>query len=350
MPSKNRKRGKRQKKTIKSIYIFLIVPFLVAISSAASLYMYAFRPIQVDSAWIYIPTGASEEDVRDSLVHSLGERDGMRVYRLWDLQGGKANRSHGAYRVSTGDKAFRVARRLLGRMQTPVTVKWTDVRTMSQLSERVTKNIECGSGEFLAACEDVLPGYGYNSVNEYPAAFLPDSYEVYWDISAADLVDKLASHTNQIWTAERLAKAQKIGLTPTEVATLASIVEEETAKWDERGKVARLYLNRLDIGMKLQADPTVKFAVGDFSIKRIKGEMLKNQSRFNTYVYQGLPPGPIRIVDLRTIDSILDAPKHDYIYMCAKEDFSGYHNFAKDYATHQANARRYQAELNKRNL
>jgi UPF0755 protein len=131
---------------------------------------------------------------------------------------------------------------------------------------------------------------------------------------------------------------------------VASIVEEETAKSDERPKVARLYLNRLAKGMKLQADPTVKFAVGDFSLQRITGKHIATDSPYNTYRVNGLPPGPIRIVDRRTVDDVLNAPQHGYIYMCAKEDFSGYHNFATDFATHQANARRYQAELNKRNI
>ena len=163
-------------------------------------------------------------------------------------------------------------------------------------------------------------------------------------------MSQVADSYKRFWTDERRAKARKLGLTPVGVATLASIVEEETAKADERPRVARLYLNRLNKGIKLQADPTVKFAIGDFAIRRISGRMLKTPSPYNTYIVVGLPPGPIRLVETATIDGVLDAPQHPYIYMCAKEDFSGYHNFATDYKSHIANARRYQAELNKRNI
>ena len=152
------------------------------------------------------------------------------------------------------------------------------------------------------------------------------------------------------WNPDRIAKARELGLDPVGVTTIASIVAEETSKADERPKVARLYLNRLSRGMKLQADPTVKFAIGDFSLRRIGGSMLNIDSPYNTYRVKGLPPGPIRIVDPQLIDDVLNAPAHNYIYMCAREDFSGYHNFSTDYATHQANAKRYQAELDRRKI
>ena len=207
----------------------------------------------------------------------------------------------------------------------------------------------CTPEEFLEACYEVLPDSGFDRPN-FPAAFIPDSYEFYWSSTPANVVTRLLDYRNKFWTDERRSKAKSLGLTPTEVATVASIVEEETAKTDEKPKVARLYLNRIAKGIKLQADPTVKFASGDFSLRRITGKHLAIESPYNTYRIKGLPPGPIRVAAGATIDAVLNAPDHDYIYMCAKEDFSGYHNFAKDYATHQANARRYQAELNRRQI
>jgi UPF0755 protein len=155
---------------------------------------------------------------------------------------------------------------------------------------------------------------------------------------------------NDFWTSERKAKAEKLGLTPDQVEIIASITEEETSKADERGKVGRLYINRFKSGMRLQADPTVKYALGDFSIKRLTHDMLQVQSEWNTYRVNGLPPGPIRLPEKSTIDAILNSTPHNYTYMCAKEDFSGYHNFTTSYDEHLANAHRYQDALNARNI
>lgn len=204
--------------------------------------------------------------------------------------------------------------------------------------------------EFIAALDSLLPSAGFKSRDSYTAAFLPDTYEFYWTASAASTARKLLETRNAFWNDERRAKARKLGLTPVEAATLASIAEEETNNRDERATVARLYLNRVHKGMRLQADPTIKFALGDFSLRRIRGEHLNVNSPFNTYVNPGIPPGPIRVAEARTIDALLNSAPHDYIYMCAKEDFSGTHNFASDYATHCKNARRYQQALNRRNI
>lgn len=160
----------------------------------------------------------------------------------------------------------------------------------------------------------------------------------------------MTQYRDRFWTDDRREKARKLGLTPVEVATLASIVEEESAKPDEYPAIARLYMNRLKKGMLLQADPTVKYATGNFALRRITGEHLRTPSPYNTYLHPGLPPGPLRTPSKSTIDRVLSAPAHTYLYMCAKEDFSGYHNFASDYATHTANARRYQKELNRRGI
>ena len=203
----------------------------------------------------------------------------------------------------------------------------------------------------LSILEDSAVCASYGKTTETITNILfPDTYEVYWNSTPKGLLNKLNGYYTQFWTAERTSKANKLGLSPDEVQILASIVEEETAKVDEYGKVARLYLNRLERNMPLQADPTVKYAIGDFSIRRITHAMLKTVSPYNTYQNIGLPPGPIRIVTKRTVDAVLNAPQHDYLYMCAREDFSGYHNFTASYTRHLANARRYQMELNRRGI
>ena len=182
------------------------------------------------------------------------------------------------------------------------------------------------------------------------ALFIPNTYEIYWNISADKFIRRMKREYDAFWTPERLKKAEEIGLTPVEASILASIVEEETAASDEYPIVAGLYINRLHAGIPLQADPTVKFAVGDFSLQRILFEHLEIDSPYNTYINTGLPPGPIRIPSKKGIDSVLNYTKHNYIYMCAKEDFSGTHNFASNYADHMANARKYWKALNERKI
>lgn len=326
-----------------------VIMALIAIAVVISL-NYGMSRHEGEDVWIFISKDATEDSLRDSLISSLGEDEGDLMFKFWQLQEGKTDAAHGAYKIASGDLLLKSARRLVYGMQTPVRVVWSSARTMDDLADKATINLECSAEDFIVACDSVLPKHGFRN-KEYPAAFLPDTYEFYWSVGPQDLVVKLLEYRNRFWnTSDRAEKAKKLGLTKVEVATLASIVEEETAKRDEMPQIARLYLNRLEQGLKLQADPTVKFAVNDPSIRRITKAHLTVASPYNTYINVGLPPGPIRVVDSRTIDAVLNAPKHKYIFMCAKEDFSGYHNFAEDYETHMSNARRYQAELNRRGI
>ncbi len=345
---------RRKRKTPESFASRHVLPLLIggitAVVIAVALLMLVLQSYGgSDRPWIYIPAGADNAYVKQQLRDELGLTFGKKVYTLWRLQGGDAAQSHGAYCAEPGESALRLARRMAKGRQSPVSVTFNNIRTLPRLAGRLSSQLETDSAAILAAMDSVLRVRGFRPA-EFPAAFLPDTYSIYWTSAPGALIGKLADEQGRFWNDSRMAKAKKLGLTPVQVATLASIVEEETSKTDEMPKVARLYLNRLNRGMKLQADPTVKFAVGNFSIKRIGGSMLSTHSPYNTYRINGLPPGPIRIPAATTIDAVLDAPAHNYLYMCAREDFSGYHNFAVDYATHQANARRYQAELNRRNI
>ena len=222
---------------------------------------------------------------------------------------------------------------------------------MEEFAQRAGTKFQGSKADFLKALRDpTICKKTQHTPTNIGCILLADSYQFFWDVSPENLIQHFDNYYKQFWNDERKAKATALGLTPDEVVILASIVEEETAKRDERGKVGRLYLNRLQKNMRLQADPTVKYAIGDFSIKRITEKMCAFDSPYNTYRVAGLPPGPIRLVEKQTIDAILDSKPHNYIYMCAKSDFSGYHDFAADYDTHIANAKRYQAELNKRNI
>lgn len=330
----------------------ILIPIAVVVVLAAVAGVTVYRKVTSsydgEDVRIMIPRGATVADVRDSLVAGLG-RFGETVYDLWSAQKGRPSTAHGSYLVENGVSALRLSRMLKTGHQTPLRFTFNNIRLFEDLASRAGCRFEFDSTAFVAACDSLLPEMGFGRA-QYPAAFLPDTYEFYWTDKAEEVVGRLARHRNDFWNDERRAAAASLGLTPVETATLASIVEEESAKGDERGKIARLYLNRLKRGMALQSDPTVKFAAGDFAAKRVRGKMLDVDSPYNTYRYTGMPPGPIRIAERATIEKVLNAPAHNYIYMCAKPDMSGYHDFASDYATHQNNAARYRRELNRRNI
>lgn len=318
---------------------------IVAVIAVAATYLLSNH--KGPTAWIYIPRDASSEAVADTLRSVLGPDEGSRVATLWKLQGGDAAKARGAYRVETGQKAIATARRIAQGRQSPVNLTFNNLRTLDRLAARVALKMECDSAAFIAAADSILSARGFERA-EYVAAFIPDTYEMYWTAGPADIIERLLDYHDAFWRAERMAKADALGLSPEDVATIASIVEEESNKTDEYPMIARLYLNRLNKGMRLQADPTVKFAVGDWSLRRVRGRHLSTPSPYNTYLNAGLPPGPIRIPAASAIDAVLDAPKADYLYMCARPDFSGYHDFSSDYQTHRENARRYQAALTAR--
>lgn len=297
---------------------------------------------------IYIPVGATAEAVRDTLVSNLGTF-GSKVARLWQLPDGDATRSHGSYVAEPGMQALPFSRAIVRGSQTPIRFTFNNLRTFGQLAARAGARFEADSTAFEAAADSVFGAAGFTRA-QYAAAVLPDTYEFYWTSDPALVLSTIKNYRDDFWTADRLATADSLGLTPVDVAIIASIVEEETNKADERGKVARLYINRLQRGMPLQADPTVKFALGDFGLRRITGSHLNVDSPYNTYRNEGLPPGPIRIAEASTLDAVLTAPEHNYLYMCARADFSGYHDFATDYNRHRINAARYHRALAARGI
>jgi len=184
--------------------------------------------------------------------------------------------------------------------------------------------------------------------NNIISLFVPNTYNIYWNISGKKLVERMQKEYNSFWNSSRTTKSILLKMSPQEITILASIVMSETNKPDEMPIVARTYMNRMKIGMSLQADPTILFALNDTSIKRVLSIHTTLQSPYNTYINIGLPPGPICLASPTAIDAVLNAPTNNYLYFCAKEDFSGYHNFAQTFVQHQVNAKRYQRELNRR--
>ncbi len=257
----------------------------------------------------------------------------------------------GKYAINNGDTAKDLYYRIVSNAQTPVKLVVPSRRDLHKFVGAVSKQLMMDSTELLPFV--VHPAYytriGYTK-ETLPSLFIPDTYEVYWDIKPEDLMRRFLNERRKFWNDERKAKAKKIGMTPEQVATLASIVDEETSNNAEKPTVAGLYINRINKGIPLQADPTVKFALNDPTRRRILKKDLSIESPYNTYKHKGLPPGPIRIPSKQAIESVLNYQKHDYIFMCAKEDFSGTHNFAKTLKEHSANAKRYQQALNKLNI
>jgi UPF0755 protein len=225
-------------------------------------------------------------------------------------------------------------------------VTFTHVRLISDLGAKITANIGVTEGEFYDALDKFIQenDQGFNKDNIL-SMFIPNTYMVYFNIIPDDLIARFNKEYRSFWTVERLDKARALGLTPIEVSILASIVQAEISKTEEGPIVAGLYLNRLRKDIPLQADPTLVFAAGDFTIKRVLNVHKEIDSPYNTYKYAGLPPGPINMPYISSIDAVLNHQKHKFIYMCAREDFSGYHNFAATMDEHQKNARRYQKAL-----
>ncbi|MDR1653575.1 MAG: endolytic transglycosylase MltG [Prevotellaceae bacterium] len=257
----------------------------------------------------------------------------------------------GRYAISNRMTNLELVRRLRNGQQTPVNLTFNNIRTKEQLAGRLSEQLIADSLSIITLLNDTnfLQGLGLTPETAI-TLFIPNTYEMYWTASASALLKRMEKEYRAFWTPERLKKAKQISLSPPEVATLASIVEEETNYQPERPVVAGLYINRLRKNIKLQADPTVKYANADFNLRRVLNTHLKTQSPYNTYQNFGLPPGPIRVASTKGIDAVLNYEHHNYLFMCAKETFDGTHNFAATYAEHQQNARRYQQALNQRNI
>lgn len=236
--------------------------------------------------------------------------------------------------------------------QEPVILTFNNLRNKEQLAGKVSSLLEVDSIEILDYITQSSFQKPLKLNNDNVAClFIPNSYEFYWNSSAKQFTKRMLREYKNFWNEDRRRKAEKIGLNQYQVSILASIVEkEQNIKIDERPMIAGLYLNRLKKRMRLESDPTLVFILDDYSIQRVLDKDKKIKSPYNTYLQKGLPPGPICIPSINAIDAVLNPKKHNYIFMCAKEDFSGYHNFAKNYAQHRINARKYQRALNKRKI
>jgi UPF0755 protein len=300
---------------------------------------------------IYIPTGSSYEQVLDTLYSNLNIEN--RKALDWVAQKKKypVLVKPGRYVVDSDLSYIELINLLRSGRQKPVKVTFNNVRTLNQLAGKIGKQIEADSSSLISFLSDDSNYRSDGFVKEdIIALFIPDTYEMYWNTDARGLYTRMLKEYNLFWDKQRLAKAKEKGLNPKEVAILASIIDDEVVKAVEKPRIAGVYLNRLKRGMPLQACPTIKFALNDFTITRVLNKYLEVDSPYNTYKHTGFPPGPIGCPSVQGLEAVLNAENHDYIFFAAKADFSGYHNFSRTLAEHNRYAAMYQRELNKRKI
>jgi UPF0755 protein len=333
-----------------SMVIFALL-LVIASYRAFELFGFIFKANVTQNAVMLIQTGSEYPDVEKiitdrELIHNL------RAFKWVSKKKGYIeNIRPGRYELKKGANTNELVNMLRIGQQSPVNVTFNNVRYFDELAGRVSRYFEADSlafiNEFTKA--EYTNKYGFTP-ETFSAMFVPNTYQMYWTTTPEQFIERMHSEYNKFWNNERKEKAATLNLTPVEVSTLASIVQEETIKEDEKSRVAGVYLNRLKRGMLLQADPTIKFAMNDFSIRRINKDMLTINSPYNTYRRPGLPPGPINFPETSSLEAVLNAENHDYLYMCAKDDFSGYHNFAHTLQQHNINAAKYRRALNENKI
>lgn len=351
-PRKNNRKTPFWLKVLISITLILIITGGIA---AYRLYHAIYEPNiflgERKTTHIFIPTGSNFNDVK-AILYENGMILNTNTFEWLAEKKNYRNHIHpGRYLIHEDMGNNELINLLRSGNQDPVRLTFNNIRLKEELAGNIARQIEADSLTIIRLLNDpeVLKKYELTPQTA-KLLFIPNTYEFFWNTSAEQLLERMYREYNTFWNEERLKKAERINLTPLEVGTLASIVQAETSRPDEYSKVAGVYINRLKRNMPLQADPTVIYAVGDFSIRRVLNRHLEIDSPYNTYKFAGLPPGPITLPETRVLDGVLNYQQHDYLFFCARDDFSGYHAFARTYSQHLANARRYQNALNQRRI
>jgi UPF0755 protein len=345
--------GKRGKGKI--ILIILLVLVVIGAIGAWFVYGRIYMPnVAVngkDCEFLYIKTGSTYDDVLKNLESHNYLKNVSSFDWVARRKGYDKKVKPGAYKICSGMSNNKLVNMLRSGEQTPVTLTFNSIRKKEELAGSLSHQLEIDSTEMLETLNnaEIASKYGLTTENIL-TLFIPNSYQLYWNTSPEKLMARMAKEYKSFWTPERKAKAQAIPLTQAQVSILASIVEKETNQPSEKPIIAGVYINRLKLDMPLEADPTLVWALNDFTIKRVLNEYKKINSPYNTYMYKGLPPGPIYIPAPSSIDAVLNYQKHNFLYFCAKEDMSGFSNFACTYPEHLANAKKYTDELNRRRI
>lgn len=341
----------RSKRAIHIFSYFMAVLILAGLYCRHLIFGITIRPVDDGKQIIYLPTGSSFEQAMDSLELKLSI-DNINVLRwVAEKKNYPALIKPGRYIFEKGMSCNELINVLRSGKQSPVMVTFSNIKTIHELAGRVGGRIEADSAQIAAFLSDQENYRSDGFVRDnIISVFIPDTYEFFWSTGAGEFYTRMLKEYKRFWNPERIRKAQEKNLTQLEVSVLASIVDQEAAKTDEKPVIAGVYLNRLRRGIPLQADPTIKFALNDFGISRILYTHLQIDSPYNTYKHTGLPPGPIGCPAIDGIDAVLNAVPHDYLYFVAKPDFSGYHNFSRTLAEHNRYAAMYQRELNRRRI
>jgi UPF0755 protein len=300
---------------------------------------------------IFIPSGSSYEQVFDTLESNLLIKSRKTLDWLAKTKKYPARIKPGRYLIDKSLSYNSLINLLRSGKQSPVRITFSNVRTLNQIAGKIGKQIEADSAQIISFFSDDL-NYskdGFNKENVI-SLFIPNTYEFYWNTDSKELYSRMIKEYRLFWNDERLLKAKEKGLDPKEVSILASIIDDEVVKADEKPRIAGVYLNRLKRGIPLQSCPTIKFALNDFTITRVLKKYLQVDSPYNTYKHSGFPPGPIGCASVEGIEAVLNAEKHDWLFFAAKPDFSGYHNFSRTLPEHNRYAQAYQKELNKRKI
>lgn len=333
------------------IYLWGSAAVVLLIAGFTYCYLFSGLSKSAKTEYVYIDSDDTQDSVF-SKIHPIANAIPMSGFSTLARHSGYADHIRtGRYAIHPGEGALMVFRHLKNGQQTPVSLTIPEVRTIDRLAGALARKLMLDSADVAIHLSDsaYCARWGYDTAT-VAALFVPNTYDIYWNVGLDRLMERMEKENQKFWNDERRGKAEAMAMTPVEVATMASIIDEETANNAEKPMIAGMYYNRLKAGMPLQADPTIKFALKDFALRRIYHKLLYIDSPYNTYRYEGLPPGPIKIASIAGIDAVLNHVDHDYLYMCAKEDFSGTHNFARTYQEHLQNAARYTKALNERGI
>jgi len=343
-------------RAVKIVLLSLLIVIIVGGLKILDIYSKAFASNVVihskeKEAYFFIRTGWTY----DSVFKSLKDLSFLTNYNSFKWTAERKNYAKhiypGRYLLKNRMSNNELLNMLRSGKQIPVNLTFNNIRTLEELAGIVSKQIEADSIQLIRLMKDVATQKSYG-LNNYTMAclFIPNTYEFYWNTSSIKFLERMSKESEKFWNRTRRMQAEKMKKTPEEIITLASIVDQETFMDNEKRRIAGVYINRLENGMRLQADPTIIFGLGDLSVHRVLRKHYQIDTPYNTYMHDGLPPGPICIPEKSSIDAVLDFEKHDFFYFCAKPDFSGYHNFARTLAEHTRFAKAYQRELNLRRI